>query len=499
MVRTKKDASLDTNLLQPDPDAQGAPRIAAFSEVGTTGLKVVQKQIIEDTRREWRMPTRIKTIDSMCDDGYLSAAIDFFIYTLGQVEWRVEAPIGATPQQKERAKAIHTMMNDMDHSWFSFIVSLLSSIKYGFSVHEKVYKRRVKGNSKFDDGLKGWKAFPSRAQSTLYGWEFSDDGRQLTAFLQTLQNIEYSERYLNLSPNGQPIRIPREKFMLFRTSPQNDNPEGRAALRAAYVAWKYKKFVEEEEAKGLGRDLGGLLNIKIPAAYMSPNADADKQAVFKEYQRAARNVSVGEQSCIITPSDLDLETKGKLFEVDLLTSQGGKSYDTNQIISRYTSQMLVALAADLLQLGTDATGSFALAGAKQDVVEMALTFRLKEIRDVLNQELIPQTYQMNGWSDTDYPTFEFGEISQTSLDELGKFLQRVGAVSMIERDRGVLNVSRKALGLQPFPEEDPVHEEELPSFSSGAGKGMTSGMPSGTGDATGSAGNASDTNSNNAA
>ena len=498
MARAKTENSLDQSLLKPDESAQGAPRIAAFSEIGTTGLKIVQKQVLEDSRREWQMPTRIKTINSMCDDGYLSAAIDFFIYTLGQVEWRVESPVGANAQQKERAKAVQTMMDDMDHSWFSFVVSLLSSVKYGFSIHEKVYKRRVKGNSKFDDGLVGWKKFPSRAQSTLYGWEFSDDGRDLTAFLQTLDNIQYSERYLNLAPDGQPIRIPREKFMLFRTSPQNDNPEGRAALRAAYVAWKYKKFVEEEEAKGLGRDLGGLLNIKIPAAYMSPNADADKQAVFKEYQRAARNVSVGEQSCIITPSDLDQETKGKLFEVDLLTSQGGKSYDTNQIISRYTSQMLVALAADLLQLGTDATGSFALAGAKQDVVEMALTFRLKEIRDVLNSELITQTYKMNGWDDQVLPTFEFGEISKTDLESLGKFLQRVGAVSMIERDRGVLNVSRKALGLQPFSEEDPVHEEELPSFTSGAGKGMTSGMPSGTGDATGSAGNASDTNSDNA-
>ena len=504
MARPKKavvanaDNKLDESLLQRDPDAQGMPRISGMSETGYSGLKVIQKQIVEDAEKEWRMPVRIKTIDSMCKDGYISAAIQFIILTLGQVEWKVEPPVGATDTEKERAKALNSMMDDMEHSWFSFCVSLLSSVKYGFSVHEKVYKRRVKGDSRYDDGLIGWRSFPSRAQSTLNGWEFSNDGRKLTAFLQSLDNIQYSERYTNISVTGQPIRIPREKFMLFRTSPQNDNPEGAASIKAAYTAWRYKKFIEEEEAKGLGRDLGGLLHITLPAAYMSPDADAGKKQIYEEYKRVARNVAQGEQAVILTPSDCDEGTKKELFNVDLLTSQGSRGYDTNEIIQRYTSQMLVSMFADLLQLGNDATGSFALAGAKQDVIQLALTFRLKEIRDVLNSELIPQTYQMNGWSDSRLPTFEFGSIAPISMDELGKFVQRVSAVSMIERDRPILNIIRSAMGAQPYADDEEVHEEDIPGYTSGAGEGMVEGMNSGTGKKNGSEGNSSDVNSDNA-
>ena len=502
MARPKKadvaapDNKLDATLLQRDPDAQGMPRISGMSETGYSGLKVISKQIVEDAEKEWRMPQRIKTVDKMCNDGSISAALQFYTIMLGRVPWTVKPPANATPQQIERAKAVATMTNDMEHSWFSFIVSLLSSIKYGFSVHEKVYKRRVKGDSKYDDGLIGWKSFPSRAQSTLYGWEFSNDGRYLTAFLQTLDNIQYSERYTNIAPLGQPIRIPREKFMLFRTSPQNQNPEGAPALKAAYVAWRYKKFVEEEEAKGLSRDLGGLLHITLPAAYMSPDADAGKKSIYEEYKRVARNVAAGEQACILTPSDCDETSKKELFDVELLTSQGSRGYDTNDIIQRYTSNMLVALSADLLELANDATGSFALAGSKQDIITYALEYRLKEIRDVLNTELIPQTYQMNGWSDSELPTFEFGSLSTPDLEAISKYLQRTGATATIEIDRELLNYSRTVLGLDPKPDDEPPN---VPEATSRSGDGMESGMGSGTGDATGDSGDSSANNADNKA
>ena len=477
--KTEEGNSLDTSLLQPDATAKGAPRIAGMSEIGYSGLKVIDKQIMEDADKDWRMPARIKTVDAMCTDGAIAAAIQFYIVMLGRVDWTVKPPLNATPTQIERAKAISTMMGDMSHSWNSFIVSLLSCMKYGFSVHEKVFKRRVKGNSKYDDGVIGWDSLPSRAQSTLDGWEFTPDGRNLTAFLQTLQNIQYGTRYSSIVNNAEPIRIPREKFLLFRTSPINDNPEGSPALKSAYKAWKYKKFVEEEECKGLGRDLGGLLHITMPAAFMSPDADYAKKATYEEYKRAARNVAAGEQGCLITPSDADENTKTKMFDVELLTSQGSRGYDTNKIIQRYTSNMLVSLFADLLQLGNDATGSFALAGSKQDIIQYALEFRLKEIRDVLNFDLIPSTFAQNRWDDTDYPTFEFGSLSSPDIEAVSKYLQRTAATGSIEIDRELLNYSRSILGLDPKPDDEPPN---TPTATSRSGDGMAKGSGNGTSD-----------------
>lgn len=475
---------LQQSQLKPDADANAPPRVR-MTELGYLGLKTIQRQVIEEANIKLRMPFLIREIDEMKKDSSIASALQFYKMMLGRVKWTVKPPLNATPQQVERAKFIKSCMDDMDHSWFSFIMSLLSCVDYGFSINEKVYKYRRKGNSKYDDGLVGWKCFPSRAQSSLYGWLFSDDGRQLLGMRQSLKNLIQSQQFTNLiSANGAWIDIPRNKFLLFRTSPLNDNPEGTAALKSAWVAWRYKKAIEEQEMVGIGRDLGGLLNIGIPARYMSPDASDAEKAIYENYKKVVRNVAVGEQSGIIVPSDVDSDTKSKLFSVDLLTSNGSRGYDTNAIIQRYTNQMLIALFADLLQLGNNSTGSFALAGSKQDVIQYALEYRLKEIRDVLNYDLIPQTYALNQWSDTDYCTFEFEDLAAPDLETLSKFLQRTAATGSIEIDRELLNYSRSLIGLDPKPDDEPINPP-TPTSRSGDGMASATGGLNGTGNSVG--------------
>lgn len=487
---------LEQSQLQPDNSA--IPR-TRFSEVGYVGLKINDKQLSEEANKKLRMPHLVKEIDEMKKDSSLSAALNFIKLMLGRVEWKVQPPVGANPKQKERAKFVETCMHDMSHSWFDFITTILSCVDYGYSINEKVYKRRFKSNSKFDDGLIGWKKLPPRSQSTTYHWLYSEDGRELVGVRQSLENLYGQGRLVNLatdSKDGSYVEIPREKFLLFRTSPQNDNPEGTASLKSAWISWRYKKAIEEQEMIGIGRDLGGLLSVGIPARYMSPDAGEAEKEVYEEYKRVVRNVSKGEQSGIIVPSDVDPETKQKLFSLDLLTSEGGKSYDTNNIIQRYTNQMLISLFADILQLGNNGSGSFALSGSKQELIEFALDYRLKEIANVLNSDLIPSLFKINRWDDTEYPKLCYGPIQKTDLETLSKYIQRVAAVSAIEKDRDFFNLSRAAIGLPELPLDEPVHKEELNAAeqaeASRAGDSMNT--PSGGSNGTGK-GVSSDDNS----
>ena len=84
-----------------------------------------------------------------------------------------------------------------------------------------------------------------------------------------------------------------------------------------------------------------------------------------------------------------------------------------------------------------------------------LAIRLKEIRDVLNFDLIPATFAQNKWDDTDYPTFEFGSLSSPDMEAVSKYLQRTAATGSIEIDRELLNYSRSILGLDPKPDDEP--------------------------------------------
>ena len=473
MATKKITKDLDASLLTPDPESNQPPRIA-MGEQGYLGLKQALGRITEEANTRLQMPFLIKEINEMKKDSAVAAALSFYKTMIGRVKWDVKAPVGASPQDIERAAFIRSCMNDMDDSWFDFIMSILSVIDYGWCVNEKVFKRRTKKTSKYDDGLTGWKALPVRSQGSWYKWRFTDDGRYLTHFVQDLNALNRSGQYNALSAkNGAYIEIPREKFLLFRTSPENGNFEGTPALKSAWVAWRYKKEIETQEMLGIGRDLGGLLKIKIPAAYMSPDASPAHKAVYEDYKKATRNVSQGEQSGIIIPSDCDETSKKEMFDVELLTSQGGKSYDTSAIIQRYTSNILVSLFADLLQLGNNSNGSFALAGSKESIITYALDYRLREIKNVLDNDLIKQTFEMNQWDTKVLPEFVYEPLDSVDLDLLSKYAQRVMAVSGLEADREVLNILRTAIGASPLPEDTEPRLEYMNKATSRSGDGLS--------------------------
>jgi hypothetical protein len=65
------------------------------------------------------------------------------------------------------------------------------------------------------------------------------------------------------------VFIPIEKMLLFRTTVQRNNPEGRSMLRTAYRPWRNKKRIEEIEGVGIERDLAGLPMARIPGKFFS--------------------------------------------------------------------------------------------------------------------------------------------------------------------------------------------------------------------------------------
>jgi len=126
-------------------------------------------------------------------------------------------------------------------------------------------------------------------------------------------------------------------------------------------------------------------------------------------------------------------------------------------------------------------------------MSMAIEARLQEIADVLNNDLIPQTFRLNGWTDTEYPTFTYGNLNEIDLEEFSKAVQRIFSVNAIEADRPVMNKIRTAaFKVDPLPDDEPVHKDELPNNESGASEGMST-MGEGTGtSAMGSSDNSAD-------
>ena len=100
-----------------------------------------------------------------------------------------------------------------------------------------------------------------------------------------------------------------------------------------------------------------------------------------------------------------------------------------------------------IRLGQDGVGSYSLADSKTNMLAMAIESRLKEIRDVLNSELIPFLFRLNGWREEQYPTFEFGDLEDADLEAFSKAIQRIKAVGLIAPTRDNVNHIAEVLKL----------------------------------------------------
>lgn len=451
--------------------ADSLPAPVSLNELGYLGLKVVYKTIMEEADNRLRFPRIIREIDEMKKDSMVAAALHLYHMMISKPDWKVVAPIGASAKTIERANFVQECMHDMEHSWQDFISEVCSFVDYGFAINEIVFRRRLKENgSKYNDGLIGLRKLPPRSQSTITGWVFSDDGRELLYVEQSLRNLTNQSQFEKLiEKNGTDIRIPRKKFLLFNTDPQHGNPEGTACLKASWVAWQYKKIVQDSEMLGISRDLQGVPLAKIPARFLSNDASPEDKAVGDYVKNLVRNMQNGQQAGVVLPSDSDPESRLPLFELQLLQSNGSKGYDTTEILKRYNAEILVTLYADLLQLGNTGSGSFALANSKTNIIGFAVEHRLREIKRVLDSHLMRAIFEANGWELDELPEFVYTDLDDVDLAEFSSAVQRIVAVGAIEQDRAFFNMTRQKFGLKPFAEDEPVHYDEVPQATSRSG------------------------------
>ena len=450
------------------------PRIR-LGETGSSGLTVSNKQILEEANRLFQFPQFNKVVNEMKNDATVASALLAYKTLIGRVDWTVEAPVGASDQANERAKFIQSCFFDMEHSWGSFITELSSYLEYGFAVHEKVYRRRLKANgSKYNDGLVGLRKLPARSQSTISGWVISEDGRDLMAVEQSLSNVKNAYKYNKLATNGSKIEIPRNKVLLFTCDSTRDNPEGRSILKGAYTAYKKLDMLQNQMMIGIARDLGGLPVFSLHPRYLDPSASPEEQAVAASFKTIGENINSGAQSAIVMPLMYDPESKQPIFKFELLESKGGKAYDVPAICRKLQEDILNAMLCSQLYLTGNAADNYSIAEGRTNIMSLHLSYRLKEIAAVINNDLIPSLFAMNGWEQLEMPTIKFSDFDEQNIDDFGKFLQRVASQGLVEKSREMLNLINRRIGIPERPLDEPINETMMTGYKSNSGEGMAS-------------------------
>lgn len=465
-----------------------------LSEGGYVGLNIFNGVSNEEMKKELNFPNNLKTYKNMSYHGTVNAPLTLYTNIISKADWVVKPPKEATEEEKKQTEFIRECLTDMDQPFEELIKDILSMNIYGFSVHEKVYRKRYTSNgSKYNDGLIAWKKLPIRSQESIKKFLFSDDGNEVTGVQQNVSNL--SDPYGRFSTRDKlEVNLPKSKFMLFRTGNHRGDPYGKSMLRDAYLAWRYLTVLEEIESNGVAKDMAGLPILSMPPQYLSKDSTPDQVAIRQYYERSMANLQMNQQSAMILPNAYDPDTRQPLFKLELLSMDGKKGFDTTKVKEYYKNLILTSLFADILIMGQSATGSFALGQIKNSLSGAMAESMIREIKSVFNNDLIRQTYELNGWNAARACTLDFENLESADLESFSKAVQRFASTSVLEVDREVLNRVRESIGVDPLPEDMEPQQELLPAFASRSGDGMEVGT---TGNGTAKTVSGDDTSSNN--
>ena len=404
------------------PMKKAVPRLQALmQELGDSGLNRWGGVINEEFLRVLQGTAGVRIYREMRDNdsviGGFLATIDLLIRNLG---YPVE-PADGSQEAARAAELVQTSLDTMSHTWEATLSEILSFLVYGWSWMEIVYRKR-------EDGLIGWRKFALRGQSTLVRWEFDDAGGVKAMVQQTANNAAQ-------------VSIPIEKSLLFRTRIEKQSPEGRSLLRNAYLPWFYKRRVMEVWGIGMERDLAGVPVLISPDGMDIFNKQDPEMVTLKaSAQKIVRSLKRDQHEGILIPFG---------WELKLLGTAGRRQFDLPAAINLLNRQIATSAISDVLLMGQDKVGSFALARTKDELFRESISSYAEIIASVLNRHAIPRLMEINAIPKELSPSIVPGSVENVSLKEVSEYASNLAGAGLLTPDEE-LEAHYRGLGGLPL-------------------------------------------------
>lgn len=388
-------------------------------ELGISGLNVYGGRVYEDPLTElsgdrWKRVLK----DMLVNDPIVGALKQTVEMIARQTEWKIKPFDENVPEDVENADFIrNALFEDMSQTWQETLSEMLTFIWWGWVYLEKCYKRRAgrskdkSRNSKFNDGLIGWRKFAIRAQESLSEWEF-DEYNEVSAMVQRAET-DHQDR-----------TIPIEYALHLRTSSNKNNPEGYAILRAIYRPWYFKTNIENIRAIGIERNLNGYPVAHVPPKILAKDAGPGDVQLRNYIIELVQSIKIDESQGALFPLEYD-DGNNPLYKLELLAVTGKNPIDVDKTIIYYDERMLMVALAEFILLGMTQAGNFALAESKTKTFMTALAAYLQTICDAFNRDAIPDLMEINGKPTDRSPYLAFGKIAEITLEQFAAFVESI--------------------------------------------------------------------------
>lgn len=480
-------------------------------EMGTLAMS----QITEDSSKmmevELRWPQMISTVECMKQDATVSAALDSK-YTFVEKAFKDFKMLHSdNPASKEASDFVEFCLKGMDGTLRQFARNAATFNEYGFSIFEKVYEKISTGEyaGRFRIAKLGFR--PQASLSHTAPFIFGKESRIVTAIRQSLSAFKTNESLftsmnyitsITARPDGLSSKvIPANKLMIMSFGGTDSNPMGISPLVGCYRSFREKVLIENLEVIGATKDLGGIIELKIPSSILNKAAidpNSPEAEMVQGLMQDAANAHAGEQAFFMLPSDM--KENAPQFSMTLKGIEGsGKQYSTSALISERKKSILDRFGAGFLNVGNEKQGSYNLSESKQTIHSHFVQRDIEIIVECINENLIPQLLAMNDirLPQKDMPRIKSGLISEVDMEEFSKFVQRTGAVGYLPKVPAVINKILEVGGFDYRVDDDMSLEDLLNILgedTSRSGDGMKQGT---TGNGTGKNSSARDNSTSN--
>lgn len=349
---------------QPVPGKDKAPDFAAYGADGVTIFSgIIDVLSTGEYNPDFDWQKAIEIYDTMRrNDAQIAMLLRLVEMPIIRAKWSIKPGEGDTDQSTEIASFIDECLfksmcyttragRQAYQTWPNILHHILMMIAYGFSPFEVCYKK--------EDGWVKWARWTPLLPRTLYRW-WVDEGNDLTG-IQIWTWINYVKQYIN---------IPADKLLLFVNEQEGNNFNGVSMLRAAYKHWYYKDRYYAIEAIGVERAA-----VQPPVIRLSPNPTAEEQALAQEL---VQNIRVNEQMGLVLKHDMDAE---------ILKGSQRQAFQTQPIIQHHDMLMARAFLAQFANLGSNETGSYALAQSQVQMFLASFQSVIDNICSVINREI----------------------------------------------------------------------------------------------------------------
>lgn len=460
-----------------------------MSSMGTLALSRIQSDVERSRVEEMRWPQMVCTVEAMKQDATVAIALKATYTFVTKAFEDFKILHSESQESKDAAKFIEYCFKNMEGQTLrQFARSAATFEEYGFSVTEKVYTPIIAGDYAGRFKLKKLAFRPqgslSRSNPFIYeegSNEFLGVKQSQSAFVNTTNSFDALD-VMQLKLGTTDVVIPANKLLVLNTDAPESMMMGVSPLLACYRAWREKILIENLEVVGATKDLGGIIELKIPSQILNKaNIDptSPEATMVHGLMQDAANAHSGEQAFFMLPSDV--KEGAAQYSMTLKGIDGvGKQYSTQDLINQRKKSILDGFGAGFINLGNDKAGSYNLSESKQTIHSHFVQHVVGIITEGLNENVIPQILALNGirLSHEDMPRIKAGLISEVDMEEFSKAVQRVGAVGYLPKTKEVVNKILEVMGIDYKVPEEMSQEEFLKLFgedTSRSGDGMAAG------------------------